>query len=389
VRILLVSDFYPPSPGGLEGHVRRLAEALILRGHDVAVVSGTAHPDPLPGGAPMHYAPTILSNAPRIYANMAMHFPPPFPDLHFRRVVRQVAEAWRPDVVHAHGWCAFSSYWTDAPPLIVTLHDHGLRCPKRTLLRENGECVAGIGWRCIACTGDQSMAKRVPLAGAMHWSVPRLAVRANRFIAVSHSVAQRFVETGIAESKIRVIPNFLDTASREPGMVPSKPRVLFVGPDSVHKGRSVAIEAFSRLPAGLATLVLVGSDTPANAEGVVNLGYLRGAALWEQYSQATVTLVPAVWPEPCPTIVLEAMAYGVPVIGSRIGGIPDLIEDGASGLLVPPNDPSRLAESMHVVLSDRELRDKLGVGARGRSLHFDTDVVVPQLLEQYESVLGS
>jgi glycosyltransferase involved in cell wall biosynthesis len=389
VRILLVSDFYPPSPGGLEAHVCRLAEALIVRGHDVAVVSGTPHPDALPGGAQVHYAPTMLSNAPGMYSNEAKQFPPPFPDPVFRRALRQVAEAWRPDVIHAHGWCAFSSYWTDAPPLVVTLHDHGLRCPKRTLLRENGECITGIGWRCVRCAGDQLMAKRIPLAAAMHWSVPRIAVHASRFIAVSRSVAQRVSEIGIAESKIRVIPNFFDTASREPGVPPTKPRVLFVGPDSLHKGRSVAIEAFSRLPAGLATLVLVGSDTPVDAAGVVNLGYLRGAALWEQYRQATVTLVPSLWPEPCPTVVLEAMAYGLPVIGSRIGGIPDLIEDGTSGVLVPPNDLTRLVESMHFVLSDRELREKLGAGARERSLQFDTDVVVPQVLEEYESVLGS
>jgi glycosyltransferase involved in cell wall biosynthesis len=149
------------------------------------------------------------------------------------------------------------------------------------------------------------------------------------------------------------------------------------------------VEAFSHLPTGLATLVLVGSGTPVEAEGVVNLGYLSGAALWEQYRQAAIAVVPSVWPEPCPTVVLEAMAYGVPVIGSRVGGIPDLIEDGTSGFLVPPSDATSLEKSMHIVLSDRELRDKLGAGARGRSLRFDTDVVVPQLLNEYESAIGS
>ena len=231
------------------------------------------------------------------------------------------------------------------------------------------------------------MVKRIPLAGAMHWSVPKLAAHASKFIAVSHSVARRASEGGVAKSKIAVIPNFFDTASVEPDVAPVKPTVLFVGPDSPHKGRAVAIDAFRLLPAGIATLVLVGSETPVNASGVVNLGYLRGPAMWEQYRQATMVLAPAVWPEPCPTVVLEAMAYGLPVIGSRIGGIPDLIEDGSSGLLVPPNDPTRLAESMQIMLSDRELREKLGAGARGRSLQFDTEVVVPRVMEVYESAL--
>jgi glycosyltransferase involved in cell wall biosynthesis len=388
MRILLVSDFYPPTPGGLEAHVRRLATALIRRGHNVAVLSGTPQPDPL-AGAPAYYAPTILSHVPGAYRNKGQEFPPPFPDPAFRGAVRRAAESWRPDIIHAHGWCSFSAYWAGGPPLIVTLHDHGLCCPKRTLLRARGECSTGIGLGCITCAGDQSAAKRAGLAAAMHWSVPKLAAHASKFIAVSHSVAWRASQGGVARSKITVIPNFFDTASRRPGMQPAKPTVLFVGPDTPHKGRSVAVAAFSQLPAGTATLVLVGSEAAVNADGVVNLGYLRSAELWEQYRRATVAVVPAIWPEPCPTVVLEAMAHGLPVIGSQIGGIPDLIEDGSSGLLVPPGEPARLAESMHALLADRELRDKLAAGARARSLKFDTEVVVPQVVGVYESALSA
>jgi glycosyltransferase involved in cell wall biosynthesis len=389
MRILLVSDFYPPTPGGLEAHVRRLGVALIRRGHSVAILSGTPEPDPLPAGAPAYYAPTIFRHLPGAYVNKGLQFPPPWPDRAFRKALWRVAETWRPDIIHAHGWCAFSSYWAGSPPLIVTLHDHGLSCPKRTLLRARGECSTGIGLGCIACAGDQSTAKRAGLAGAMHWSVPQLAAHASRFIAVSHSVAQRAAQGGVPGSKVTVIPNFFDTASREPGMEPAKPTVLFVGPDTPHKGRSVAVAAFSQLPSGSATLVLVGSEAAVNADGVVNLGYLSSTELWKQYRRATIAVVPAIWPEPCPTVLLEAMAHGLPVIGSRIGGIPDLIEEGESGLLVPPDAPARLAESMHLLLADRELRDKLAAGARQRSLKFDTQVVVPQIVDVYESTLNT
>src|SRR5262249_17981891 len=134
VRILLVSDFFPPTPGGLESHVQRLAEALIEGGHRVAVVTGTPRPDPLPAGATVEPAPTALSRVPWVFQDGARQYLSPFPDPVFRRAVRRVAESWQADIIHAHGWCAFSSYWPDAPPLVVTLHDHGLRCPKRTLL---------------------------------------------------------------------------------------------------------------------------------------------------------------------------------------------------------------------------------------------------------------
>lgn len=387
VRILLVSDFFPPTPGGLESHVQRLGEALIDRGHEVAVVTGTAHPDPLPGGAAVEFAPTILSRVPWVFEDGGRQFLPPFPDPAFSRAVRRVAESWQPDIIHAHGWCAFSSYWPGAPPLVVTLHDHGLRCPKRSLLRGEAECSRGRGIRCITCGGEQATVKRIPLAAMMGWSVSRLAAHTGRFIAVSHSVAERVAEIGIPASKLTVIPNFIHLSDEMSDDESRTPVALYVGPDTKPKGRSVAIEAFSRLPAGTGTLVLVGSSTEVSIDGVSNLGYLRGAALWEQYRRASVALVPSVWPEPCPTVALEAMAFGLPVVGSRIGGIPDLVEHGLSGLLVPPNDPKRLAESMYLILTDRELRDRLSQGARARSKQLDTAAIAPQIVEVYGSLL--
>jgi glycosyltransferase involved in cell wall biosynthesis len=389
MRILLVSDFFPPTRGGMEAHVRLLAETLTSAGHSVGVVTGTPNPVRLPDDVAIHYAPTVLGRVPGIFQDGTVQYPPPFPDPAFRAVVRRVSESWRADIIHAHGWCAFSSYWAASPPLVVTLHDHGLRCPKRTLLRGVTECTTGIGVRCVSCPGTPSAVKRVPLAMAMRWSVPSLAARTSKFIAVSRSVARRAAETGVSASKIIVIPNFLDMSNREPAGAPADPRALFVGPDDQYKGRPVAIDAFSRLPPGSATLVLVGSRTPVNRAGVVNLGFLRGGALWEQYRQATVALVPAIWPEPCPTVVLEAMAYGLPVIGSRIGGIPDLVAEGSSGLLVPPNDADRLAESMHAVLTDHELRTRLSQGARFRAWQFDAAAVVPELVQVYESVVDT
>ena len=185
MRILLVSDFFPPTRGGMEAHVRRLAETLIDAGHDVGVVTGTPNPDRLPGDMAINYAPTMLSRTPGVFRDATLQFPPPFPDPAFRAVVRRVSESWRPEVIHAHGWCAFSSYWSGSPPLVVTLHDHSLRCPKRTLLRGVRECATGIGVQCVSCSGALSVVKRVPLAAAMRWSVPGLATRTGKFIAVS------------------------------------------------------------------------------------------------------------------------------------------------------------------------------------------------------------
>src|ERR1700735_2254342 len=376
MRILLASDFFPPSPGGLEAHVQRLANALIPREDEVAGVTCTAHPDPLPGSTAIVPAMTVLGRAPQLFREGGRPYPPPFPDASFRRTVSLLADRWQPDVIHAHGWCAFSCYWPSAPPLVVTLHDHGLRCPKKTLIREGAECVSGRGMRCITCAGAQSIAKRLPLTAVMTQSVPRLAAHTSRFLAVSRSVAQR----------VAVVPTSLARAALPRDAPGDAATILFVGPDSQHKGRSVLINAFRHLPSGRARLVLVGSDTSVDVPGVSTFGYLRDAALREQYQKASVVVVPSVWPEPCPTVVLEAMAHSRPVVGSRIGGIPDLVEDGLSGLLVRPNDPRALADVLLRILTDHDLRQRLARGARARAERFSTAAVVPRIEQVYASI---
>jgi glycosyltransferase involved in cell wall biosynthesis len=223
----------------------------------------------------------------------------------------------------------------------------------------------------------------------MTQSVPRLVAHTSRFLAVSRSVAQRIAEVGITAPAVEVVPNFLDIDDL-PGDAPADAAtILFVGPDSQHKGRSVLINAFRHLPSGQARLVLVGSDTPVNVPGVSTVGYLRNAALREQYQKASVVVVPSVWPEPCPTVVLEAMAHSRPVVGSRIGGIPDLVEDGLSGLLVRPNDPRALADALLRILTDHDLRHRLAMGARARAEQFSTGAVVPRIEKVYASILAN
>ena len=380
--------FLPPTHGGLEAHVMRLAKALIERGHEIAMVTGTAQPESLPCPSPIVTAVTVLGRVPQLFQDGRRPFPPPFLDPSFRHAVRRLADRWKPDLIHAHGWCAFSCNWSGAPPLVVTLHDHGLRCPKRTLLRGGDECLGGRGTRCITCAGDLSIVKRLPLTTVMGHSVRALVAHTSRFIAVSRSVEQRLAELNVARSLVEVVPNFLDMNNAIEARPPvTPPAILFVGPESPHKGRPVLIEAFRRLPVGLARLVLVGSSSCVSMEGVSNLGYLRNDTLLEQYVAASVVAVPSIWPDPCPTVVLEAMAHGRPVVGSRIGGISDLVEDGLTGLLVPPNDSTTLANSLGRVLADHNLRERLGSEAQVRALEYDTTAVVPRIEAIYSAVL--
>ncbi len=404
MRVLLVADFYPPAPGGLEAHVRRLAHALAARGHDVEVVAGAHAAQPaavrhdVDGGVPVHRVPVALSRL--VYRGRAFH--PPWPDGAFRHAIGRVLARFDADVVHAHGWSAFSAAALDRP-VVVTLHDYGLRCPKKTLLRGDDECGTGRGTHCLTCPGgEQVRLKRAGLAAALAPGVPWLRARVARFIAVSGHVAARHHDE---IPDVEVIPNFLDPLplpyrSFAP---PTGRDILFVGPADRHKGLPVLLRALGHLPAARPYgRRHVRDATPSGKEWpktrfwpllprrsgirVEFAGRLTGDPLWRRYRDAAVVAAPATWPEPCPTVVLEALAMGRPVVGSQTGGLPDLVEHGRTGLLVAPDDEWALAAALRELLEDDERRLRLARAAYDSASLFATASVVPRIEAVYAAV---
>jgi glycosyltransferase involved in cell wall biosynthesis len=93
-------------------------------------------------------------------------------------------------------------------------------------------------------------------------------------------------------------------------------------------------------------------------------GYLTGKALETRLREASVVVVPSEWHENSPVSILEAMAHGKPIVASRIGGIPELVRDRETGLLFAPKNTQQLSDCIKVLLSDRDLRRRLGRRAR-------------------------
>jgi glycosyltransferase involved in cell wall biosynthesis len=100
---------------------------------------------------------------------------------------------------------------------------------------------------------------------------------------------------------------------------------------------------------------------------------------------AAIGVIPSVWDEPCPTVALEAMSRGVPLVASGVGGLPDLVGD--SGILVPAGDAAALSQAMGRLLGDEILRSKLSAAARSRSSSFTAEAVVPHIERTYAAVV--
>lgn len=189
-------------------------------------------------------------------------------------------------------------------------------------------------------------------------------------------------------------------ASRPTG---AAPRVVFLGEIGDRKGTFVLLEAWAQLVAGGevppgSRLTLAGDGGVERARrtiaerglggSVVVRSWLGPGQVGELLARADVLALPS-RNEGQPMAVLEAMAHGLCVVASDVGGIPELVEDGRSGLLLPPDDPAALVVALRKVLADEALRSALGAAARQRALaEFDVDVAWRRIDALYREVLG-
>lgn len=399
LRVLLVSDFYPPQPGGLEAHVRRLACELQTRGNTVMVVTGgTGGLRPPNDGFPVETIAPSLSRLPFLHESASRVFHPPCADPKFQRRLLEEISRFKPDVVHAHGWVVFST----APlchrrrvAIVATAHDYGLMCPKRNLRRGDDICDEGRGMRCVTCPStEQGLMKRTGLAGLLAMTGAHTYARVNRLLTVSTYVRSRYLEAGIAPCAMDIVPNFLDPGiASDIGIDPGVAKdVLFVGPASPHKGRHVLEQAFRELGNTQFRLVLVGDNASSVAPpeaNIVRFGRLEGDRLWRCFRAAAVVVIPSTWAEPCPTVALEAMAFQRPIVASSVGGLPDIVKDGQTGVLVPPGDPAVLAGALKKLAMDSSTRTTMGQEGRRRlEVVFSSETVIPRIEAAYHAAMG-
>lgn len=416
MRILLAAQFFPPVIGGEERHVFNLASELVARGHEVAVAtqatrddSGSIAPptETLSNGVRIHRLRSSLMAMPFVYSDGSRPHHAPVPDPQLTRALARVVEAEQPEVVHAHNWIvnsvvALPRMGRGRPPfgIALTLHDYSHVCAIKRLMRHGQLCEGPAPSRCLPCAGRHYgwPMGTVSYAGTALMR-PVKAARIDHIISVSNAVAQaNQVATGKVPST--VIPNFVPDAlasgppadqlpARDP-MLPADDFLLFVGDLSADKGVPQLLAAYQLLGENRPPLLLVGrrtDTTPAHLPaGAVMAVEWPHARVVEAFRRCTAAVLPSVWPDPCPTTVLEAMAAGRPVLTTATGGMVDMVTDGVDGMLSKPGDVARLAANMERVVLDPSLRERLGTAARVKVRQFTASSVTARVEEVYRSI---
>jgi glycosyltransferase involved in cell wall biosynthesis len=404
VRILLLSQFYPPVIGGEERHVRNLGAALAQRGHDVSVGTST-HPGApeteMDGAVRVHRLRGTLQRLSGLHADSERRHAPPFPDPELALALKRLVDQERPDIVHAHNWI-YASFLPIKPlsgaRLVVSLHDYGLVCAKKNFMHLGTQLCSGpVPIKCLPCAARHYGPVKATATTLGNWATSFAARRmVDRFIPVSHAVAR---DTGLAggDAPYEVIPNFVpdDVEGLGPEdpcleQLPPNGFILFVGDMMRLKGIDVLLKAYAGLERA-PPLVLIGrrvADTPTEFPPNVHVvGTWPHSAIMHAWRRSLFGVLPSVGPEACATVIMEAMASGKAVVATDIGGMPDLVDPGETGLLVPAGDAAALAQAMQRLLDDRSLLVRLEATSLARVTRLKAGAVVSRIEQVYQDVL--
>lgn len=354
MRILIAHSRYLSGDASGENRVVQ-DEAALLRsaGHDVRVVQ--REPEQTEGLG------VVRTAAGAVWSRSAM------------RLIDQAIRTLHPDVLHVHNLLPALSpavlrlAGRRGLPVVVTLHNYRQFCLPSTLLREGRVCEDCLGrtpWPGVLhrCYRD-SLAGSAAVAASL---VVHRAIRTNEvvslFLAVSQFVKEIHVRAGVPAERIRVKSNFVASAERRTG--PGE-YFLFLGRLAPEKGVGVLLDAWQSIDAEL----VIAGDGPQGAElrrragpSVLFSGPLPAPEIPDLIRGARAVLVPSVWYEAQPRVILESYSAGVPVLASRIGGLAELVENDRSGLLLPPGDPVAWAAGATRLLND-EVSERMGARA--------------------------
>ena len=405
MRILIVIHAYPPSfVGGAELRAERTARALAARGHEVAVLCIES----------LKAAETRLVTSEHLQDGVLVHrlyvkSPTKLGDSHEARdehivstMLDQLIGRWRPDVLHLFsgylmGGDVIATAKAHRIALVVSVTDFWWMCHRINLVRTNGSRCDGPTpverTRCqleiyrryrlpakVAPTlvdGFWNLTQQMPLLGN-RFGVDAQAQRqetllaalnqADAIIAPSRYIAEKHKQHGVTAELIRVWRQGVNLCMCPLRKASSTLRFGYLGQIERHKGVHTLIEAWGRLSAERPhSLSLFGSAQGEHSYGenlrerskqFPNVTWqepVPHSEIWDVLAEIDVLVVPSRWNENSPNVILEAQAMGVPVIGTNLGGVAELVQHERNGLRFEPDDAADLASQMMRLLDEPEL----------------------------------
>ena len=406
MKILMAHKFFYYS-GGADKYFLDLMEVMRTHGHQV-IPFAMRHPHNLESEYSDYFVSPWDPNATglRNRAKNALRM------MHSSEAATQMKRLiadTKPDLAHIHHiYHQLSSSilypLADAGvPVVQTVHDYKLVCPNYKLFNPRtsspcDKCMGHTYYHAIfeRCLQDSALSGLLGCAEAYWTLISRVyKSKVSHFTVSNDHLKGKLLRYGIPAERIDIIPNFIDLDAYAP-RYDSDGYALYFGRISTEKGIPTLIEAMKQLPS--LTLKIVGDGPQLGAlqtyvedSSLDNVQFLGPA--WDEelkpiLAGAMFVVVPPIWPENSPFVIYQSFAAGKPVIGSTVGGIPDLIDDNENGLLFQAQDDEDLAEKMRFLASRPDLVSEMGRHARSKAEgEYDPQVHFEKMMSVYERVL--
>lgn len=391
MKVLLTSTLYPTPQapmivGGAEIFARRFAEGLVQRGDEVEVIRTASAPEQareLCNGINVYSAPVHNLDLPfelpkNVVKRSIWHA---IDDWQIQApLIAERVRAFKPDVLHSNNLSGLTTaIWRVAAklgvPVLHTLHDYYLTCPRCSRFDKGRSCER----TCTSCGILTYHRKR-----ATHWL--------SAVVGVSERVLSIHTDIGMfAETPIRTV---IRNASTEPPRSPYPRPVCttevtfgFIGRLTEEKGIDNLMLALALLPRDRIRMMIAGRVSDEEQRRLRTLApdarieFMGFVSPDDFYRQVDVVVAPSIWHDPGPLVVADAKAAGRPLLGTRFGGMPEVIEDGVTGWLTEA-DPQSLAKSMLAVAADPQKIDEIS-----RRLIADTNKwIFSDVLSSYKNL---
>jgi len=374
--ILLINKFLYPK-GGEAVYTLNLGELLGERGHKV-IYWGMDHPqNPIYPYSDLfvsyHDFNELSGFIEKLKAGINILY-----SLEAKEKIEKLLKRKRPDIVHLN-----NIYHQISPsildifarhdiPTVMTLHDYKLVCPSYMMMVEGKiceKCKEGRYYWCFLkkCTKSSYLKSLLnTFEMYLHHKILHIYDKVNVFIAPSMFLKSKIEEMGFG-GKLVHLPNFINLDRFEPSYSWEEKTMVYFGRLSPEKGLFTLLKAVNKLKV---RLKIIGEGPIRRelekkaGENVYFLGYMPHRSLKGEIKKAMAVVLPSEWYENYPFSILESFALGKPVIGSAIGGIPELITNGKTGFLFEPGNVEDLADKISQLMKDRKLIKEMGKYAR-------------------------
>ena len=371
MKILLINKFLYPN-GGSETYIFKLGQQLMDLGHEVQYF-GMEHEGRIVGNRVESYTSDMDFHGGSKLAKLTYPIKTIYSS-EARKKLRLVLEDFQPDVCHLNNFnyqltpsiILEIRKWSKRCKILYTAHDYQLVCPNHMCrtVTTNENCEKCLGGHFLNCTKGKcihgSLAKSaIGTMEATFWKLKGVYQHIDTIICCSRFMKTKLDTYKVLSGKTVAMHNFVEPVEKKD--VQKQDYILYFGRFSQEKGIGTLIQVAKELPD--VQFIFAGSgpleEQVNGVANIKNVGFQRGEALEKLIREARFSIYPSEWYENCPFSVMESQMYGTPVVGANIGGIPELIEPGKTGLLFESGNAADLKEKIEKLWNDRDLLENM------------------------------